>query len=199
MNKYDFHYTDPSGYMDYQPIICETGDIIVWCNAISEKEGLSPVYLRDDNKEPIRSHDFIEENYSSILVDENADGYRIPTAEEWDYATYFRKYIDSYGNEIMEMDENGAGFVMCSSSNTIYNTSAAEYVPGASRPNYNGLYDCIGNVSELVYLGNFTQFGSYGCDYRATEEDCRRGSAASTKKITRGYYTGFRLARSVIE
>lgn len=199
VNKYDFDYTDdPSGYRDSQPIICKAGDIIVWCNAISEKEELSPVYLRDDNKEPIRSHDFIEKNYSSILVDENADGYRIPTAEEWDYATYFIKSIAD-GIERVDMYENGAGFFRCSSDNIIYNTSAAEYVPGIRKPNYNGLYDCIGNVSELVYLGNFTQFGSYGCDYRATEDDCKRGSAASTKKITRVAYTGFRLARSVIE
>lgn len=198
VNKYDFYYTD-SCYKDYQPITCKAGDIIVWCNAISEKEGLSPVYLRDDNKEPIRSHDFIEKNYSSILVDENADGYRIPTAEEWDYATYFIKYIDSYGIERVDMYENGAGFSSTFSTNTIYNTSDAEYVPGAHKPNYNGLYDCIGNVSELVYLGNFTQFGSYGCDYSATKEDCKRGSAASTKKIKIYNYTGFRLARSVIE
>lgn len=199
VNKYDFYYTDPSGYRDSQPIICKAGDIIVWCNAISEKEGLSPVYLRDDNKEPIRSHDFIEKNYSSILVDENADGYRIPTEDEWDYATYFIRSIDSSGSERVDMYENGAGFSSTFSTNTIYNTSDAESVPGAFTPNYNGLYDCIGNVSELVYLGNFTQFGSYGCDYTATREDCKRGSAASTKKITRVAYTGFRLARSVIE
>lgn len=195
-NKYNFYYTD--SYSDYEPARCHADDIIVWCNAISEKEGLSPVYLRDDNKEPIRSHDFIEKNYSSILVDENADGYRIPTAEEWDYATYFARSIEN-GIERVDMYENGAGFSSTFSTNTIYNTSAAEYVPGASKPNYNGLYDCIGNVSELVYLGNFTQFGSYGCDYSATEDDCKRGSAASTKKIKIDNYTGFRLARSVIE
>ena len=195
-NKYNFYYTD--SYSDYEPARCRADDIIVWCNAISEKEGLSPVYLRDDNKEPIRSHDFIEKNYSSILVDENADGYRIPTAKEWDYATYFARSIEN-GIERVDMYENGAGFSSTFSTNTIYNTSAAEYVPGASEPNYNGLYDCIGNVSELVYLGNFTQFGSYGCDYSATEDDCKRGSAASTKKIKIDNYTGFRLARSVIE
>ena len=192
VNKYNFDYTDYSYYSDYKPVTCHAGDIIIWCNAISEKEGLSPVYLRNDNKEPVRSYKFIKENYNSILIDKNADGYRIPTAKEWDYATYFKK---DYSNRV-RMYECGAGDVNCSSTNIIYNTSTAENVPGAYYPNSNGLYDCIGNVSELVYLGNFYNFGSYGCNYSATKEDCKRGSAASTKKIEISYYTGFRLARN---
>lgn len=193
-NKYDFNYTDYSYKSDYKPAVCKASDIIVWCNAISEKEGLSPVYLRSDNKEPIRSYEFVEKNYNSILIDENTDGYRIPTAEEWDYATYFRRKRNTNNVYYIQMDEYGAGFSNCFSY--IYNTSAAKIVPGADEPNSNGLYDCIGNVSEVVYLGSSYEFGSYGCDYSATKEDCKRGSAASTKKIEISDYTGFRLARN---
>lgn len=55
-------------------------DAIKWCNALSERYSKSPVY-RDENGNVVRSG-----IPASVTADFNADGYRLPTEAEWEYA-----------------------------------------------------------------------------------------------------------------
>ena len=53
-------------------------DVIKWCNARSEMEGFGPCFL--DGGEPYRNGEVHPE------VNWYADGYRLPTRHEWNYA-----------------------------------------------------------------------------------------------------------------
>ena len=53
-------------------------DAIKWCNARSEKDGLTPCYTANDS--PMRT------GQSEVVMDVTADGYRLPTEAEWEKA-----------------------------------------------------------------------------------------------------------------
>ncbi len=59
-------------------------DTLKWCNAASEKEGLSPCYFLDETKKVI----YKKGKINNPIVDWQSDGYRLPTEAEWEYAAF---------------------------------------------------------------------------------------------------------------
>ena len=59
-------------------------DAVKWCNAKSERAGLAPPYRL--NGVIYRSGDFGPDGASSIDWNKNANGYRLPTEAEWEWA-----------------------------------------------------------------------------------------------------------------
>jgi formylglycine-generating enzyme required for sulfatase activity len=58
-------------------------DAVKWCNAKSEHESLPPVYECDG--QVYRKGDFGSSGSKLILMNRNADGYRLPTEAEWEW------------------------------------------------------------------------------------------------------------------
>ena len=64
-------------------------DVIYFCNKLSENEGLEPVYAVDGETD-ISQWKYIPHNGDEIIgeitQDVNANGFRLPTFQEWQYA-----------------------------------------------------------------------------------------------------------------
>ena len=64
-------------------------DVIVFCNKLSMKEGLTPVYSIVGSTNPSNWGTVPEKNnstWNAVQVNWDAKGYRLPTEAEWEYA-----------------------------------------------------------------------------------------------------------------
>ena len=155
-------------------------DAVIFCNLLSDKTGLKPCYILNNNEK------------EEIIVDSNADGYRLPTEAEWEYACKANTNGVRYG-EIDKIAWNKQ------------NSDKMTHTVGTKEPNPWGLYDMLGNVWEWcsdVY--DETVYGSYrifrGGGWNDTERGCmatnRRRSHPTLFKIDD---LGFRIARNLVE
>ncbi len=129
-------------------------DAVLFCNAYSEKMGLTPVYSVDGN---------------NISWDRSADGYRLPTEAEWEYACRAGT-TTPFNTENSPSDEqaNYYGHYPYMIEGNYFTQENLETKPGTYRqttlavdsfePNKFGLYNMHGNVSEWVW----DYYGKYG-------------------------------------
>lgn len=112
-------------------------DAIEYCNKRSIKEGLRPAYIIINSEKNI-----------TVTWNCNANGYRLPTETEWEYACRAGT-ITSY-NTGSQLTKNQANFKHSKLKQT------ADV--GSYDPNPWGLYDMYGNVSEWCWdwYGNYT-------------------------------------------
>ena len=115
---------------------------IVTCNYLSIMEGLAPVYLKENRTEPILYDEDIIEiggitqsvfTYHPFYIDWNADGYRLPTEAEWEFAA-------RGGNKSMGYTYSGSNVLEEVSSPGDY-FSDMNYNPGQKKPNELGIHD----------------------------------------------------------
>lgn len=110
-------------------------DAIQFCNYLSEKEGLTPVYTGSG---------------FNIRCNFKANGYRLPTYAEWEYAArggqFSKKYKYSGSNE-----PDKIGWFSDNSNERTHDV-------GTKLPNELGLYDMNGNVYEWCW--DFLGYGT---------------------------------------
>jgi formylglycine-generating enzyme required for sulfatase activity len=158
-------------------------DVIKWCNARSEKDGLEPVYsvngtiMRTENTEPI--------------VNWAAKGYRLPTEAEWEKAA--RGGLSSkrfpWGDTISHSQANYSSDSFFSydisptrglhptykEGNRPYNSPVESFVA-----NGYGLHDMTGNVFEWCWDRYDATY------YRSAPETDPRGPSSGSVRVVRG-------------
>jgi formylglycine-generating enzyme required for sulfatase activity len=168
----------PSAFKgDQRPVETVTWkEAVTFCNALSAKAGLEPCYVFSAASE-------------TITFNPKANGYRLPTEAEWEYACKAGTTGIRYG----ELD-----------AIAWYKTNAAgtTHAVGIKQPNPWGLYDMLGNVWEWcsdVY--DETVYGSYRIFRGGGWNDEERGCLATNRRRSHPLLfkiddLGFRIARN---
>lgn len=156
-------------------------DCVKWCNARSEMDGKTPCYSVSGST--------YKTGQSSPTTDFDANGYRLPTNDEWEYAA--RGGVSSqrfpWGNDITHNEANYYSDYVINydksstrGSHPSYNAGTKPYTsPVGSFPaNGYGLYDMAGNVREWSNTASGPQFylrggswDSYANNARCADRD----------------------------
>lgn len=189
-------------------------DALEYCNKLSEKYNLEPVYDLSKKDERILKINQLggDAEYPNIADFRKTEGFRLPTELEWEWF--------ARGGEVAIQD--GTFNYKYSGSDNIgevawyYNNSGNQtHDVGTRKPNQLGLYDCSGNVFEWCYdtdnSGYISEVASYIYDASVKLRIKRGGSYYdfdldwySVKREVKGSDSntfssnyGFRLVRTI--
>lgn len=149
-------------------------DAIHYCNARSEKENLTPAYTVDGQ---------------NVTWDRSANGYRLPTEAEWEYACRAGTTTPfNTENSISAEEANYYGHYPYEIEDNYFSQDNLSTKPGEYRqttvavnsfsPNKWGLYNMHGNVSEWVW----DYYGAYNTEAQTDPA----GAESGTLRVYRG-------------
>ncbi len=153
-------------------------DAVAFCNALSGEAGLQPCYSALGDREA-----------TGVVCDFTADGFRLPTEAEWEYAARAGSSEARYG----DLDDIAWHAT---------NAGGTTHPVGGRQANGFGLHDTLGNVWEWCWdffdvevYGGYRVFrgGGFADKPRACRASCRRKSHPTFAIDD----LGFRVARTL--
>gem|GEM_PF-1640794 len=179
-------------------------EVVKWCNARSEREGLVPVYLNGNAT-------YKTGNVTAVALRGGANGYRLPTEAEWDFAArgglLTKNYTYSGGNNPADVAwtfDNSPGFLIY---NSAFNRWVGTQAVATKLANELGIHDMSGNVWEWCWdpLNGGRRLRGGGFNFWAdpwSKLSYRGGGAVDVAQWPHDWkdtMLGFRVARSITE
>ncbi len=169
----------------YEPVtMVSWRDVIVWCNAYSEIMGYTPCYTYEGSviKD---SRDSNATACDGAVCNWSANGYRLPTEGEWQYAASYKDgtswtpynyasgatapYTDSAATDIVAWYDDNSG--------------DSTHDVGTKNPNALDIYDMSGNIWEWCW----DWYETYPTD---AQTDYRGATTSSFRSLRGGGWTG---------
>lgn len=172
-NGYQFDNAGEATASDHPVVSINWHDAVKWCNARSEKEGLTPCYYTDAGKSTVYRTGLVA--LDNNWVDWDANGYRLPTRAEWLKAYWggnegsnFYPWPSSGGSSSDHINGSFGNYRYSGDpwEGRTPETTPVGYYDGGQTPqgvdmaNGFGLYDLFGNVHEWCWDRSFS--GWYG-------------------------------------
>ncbi|HRF41046.1 MAG TPA: SUMF1/EgtB/PvdO family nonheme iron enzyme [Saprospiraceae bacterium] len=183
------------------PVNCVSWlDAVKYCNWLSEQDGFTKVYD-------------IQHHRAEVIADWTADGYRLPTEAEWEYAAREggRNVLFGNGSDWADPYEINFNPIVRNPNATFYRIQTVP-VGSLTSPNSLGLHDMSGNLYEWCWDWYGPYPGGKQNDYRGPRYGAfkvvRGGAFVSEEAFIRtinracvadsyqGGLVGFRLART---
>ncbi|MDD5930567.1 MAG: SUMF1/EgtB/PvdO family nonheme iron enzyme [Spirochaetales bacterium] len=169
-------------------------DAIVFCNTLSIKSGLEPCYTiqgstnpEDWGEVPLENNN----NWNKVKVNNKANGYRLLTKDEWEYAAKggINKEKTKYSGS---KDIGTVGWYL---KNTDLKSSAVS----KKKENSLGLYDMTGNLWEWVWGISGKNGTQKGGSYSSNEASCTIDYSEACQLWSRRFENGLRICRLAVE
>jgi len=161
-------------------------DCVEYCDKRSIKEGLNPYYNIDKNNKDPNNQTVVDDVRWTVTINAGANGYRLPTEAEWEYAAGGGQMSKGYtysGADVVDK----VGWYWQNSGDTnltgpwtwsrVQQNHDRTHSVGGKEPNELGLYDMSGNVREWCW----DWYGDLGNNRTAP-----KGSSGETGRVWRG-------------
>lgn len=195
---------------------------LIFCNRLSVKEGLEPVYSIGGSADPEQWMRLVggfmpmghsaDTRLSPVSVNWNANGYRLPTECEWLWAAMGAR--NERGGYKKPFSGSTGKNIVTDYAWIIHNAKRSTQPVGTKLPNELGIYDMSGNVMEWCW----DWYSEYPSGKIESDSERGQGASAGAGHVVRGgscwddltsldfrcgscpfdqdHYVGFRVVRS---